>query len=179
MAALPPVLSSPIPPPAGQGPQIRFFRRTLLLPLGELAKAAQIRPAWQDVLDRARRVPDVEFAALSDIISMRKGENSLSYRTAPAPVPASQELIALASTVTPDYLNVMGIPLREERFFKCAIKCPFSQLPVPMLRFFSSVMSIAVRTKTPPLNAVRPLQRELRGAARIRRYMSPGPWSSL
>src|SRR5205823_6284234 len=28
-----------------------------------------------------------------------------------------------------------------------------------------SVMSIAVRTKTPPLNVLRPLQRELRGAA--------------
>jgi ABC-type antimicrobial peptide transport system permease subunit len=42
---------------------------------------------------------------------------------------------------------------------------PFAQVPVPLLRFFSSVMSIAVRTKTPPLGAVRPLQQELRGAA--------------
>ena len=68
------------------------------------------------MLDRARRVPDVEFAALSENNPMRKGENSLSYRTSPAPVPASQELIALASTVTPDYLKVMGIPPREGRF---------------------------------------------------------------
>jgi ABC-type antimicrobial peptide transport system permease subunit len=42
---------------------------------------------------------------------------------------------------------------------------PFAQVPMPMLRFFSSVMSIAVRTKTPPLNAVRPLQQELHGAS--------------
>jgi predicted permease len=197
---------------------------------GALANASQIRPAWQEVLDRARRVPDVEFAALSDIIPMREGENSLSYRTSPAPVPASQERIALASSVTPDYLKVMGIPLRAGRFLnehdgenselvvviddnlarhafggesavgrrlwipalgaapvqiagvvghvrhwglagddqsrvRDQIYYSFAQVPVPMLRFFSSVMSIAVRTKTPPLNAIRPLQQELRGAA--------------
>jgi len=42
---------------------------------------------------------------------------------------------------------------------------PFSQAPAPLLRFFSSVMSIAVRTKTPPLSVVEPLRFELRGAA--------------
>jgi predicted permease len=195
-----------------------------------LANASQIRPAWQDVLDRARRVPDVESATLSDIIPMREGENSLPYRTSSAPVPASQERIALASSVTPDYLKVMGIPLREGRFFnehdrenservvvidenlarhafggesavgrqlwipamgaapvqiagvvghvrhwglagddqsrvRDQMYYPFSQVPVPLLRLFSSVMSIAVRTKTPALNAIRPLQQELRGAA--------------
>jgi hypothetical protein len=33
----------------------------------------QIRAAWQDVLDRARRVPGVESVALADIIPMRVG----------------------------------------------------------------------------------------------------------
>jgi ABC-type antimicrobial peptide transport system permease subunit len=42
---------------------------------------------------------------------------------------------------------------------------PFAQVPAPLLRFFSSVMSIAVRTKTPPLTLVEPLRFELRGAA--------------
>ena len=42
---------------------------------------------------------------------------------------------------------------------------PFSQVPAPLLRFFSSVLSIAVRTKTPPLSMVEPLRFELRGAA--------------
>jgi len=50
----------------------------------------------------------VEFAALSDIIPMRDGENVLPYRTSPNPLPPNQELVALASSVTPDYLNVMG-----------------------------------------------------------------------
>jgi putative ABC transport system permease protein len=195
-----------------------------------LRNPAQIRAAWQDVLDRMRRVPDVEFAALADIIPMREGENSLPYRTTPAPVPPNQEPIALASTVTPDYLKVMGIPLRSGRFFnehdgaegepvividenlarhafggenavgrhlwiramgaaplqivgvvghvrhwglaaddrsrvRDQMYYPFSQVPAPLLRFFSSVMSIAARTKTPPLGLVEPLKFELRGAA--------------
>ena len=197
---------------------------------GALRDPARIRAAWQDVLDRARRLPQVESAALADIIPMREGENSVPYRTTPAPPPPNQEPIALASSVTPDYLNVMGIPLRAGRFFDdhdrldrepvvvidenlarhafgtenavgrplwvpafgaTAVRIvgvvghvrhwglagddqsrvrdqmyyPFAQVPAPMLRFFSSVMSIAVRTRTPPLNVVEPLRFELRGAA--------------
>ena len=43
---------------------------------------------------------------------------------------------------------------------------PFAQVPAPLLHFFSSVMSIAVRTTVPPLSLVQSLRRELRGAAR-------------
>jgi ABC-type antimicrobial peptide transport system permease subunit len=42
---------------------------------------------------------------------------------------------------------------------------PFAQVPVPLLHFFSSVMSITIRTRTSPLNIVEPLQRALRGAS--------------
>lgn len=194
-----------------------------------LQSSSQIRSAWQDVLDRARRLPEVEFATLADIIPMREGENSLPYRTTPAPLPPNREPIALASSVTPDYLKVMGIPLREGRFFnehdrdnsepvividetlarhafgredpvgrhlwlsamgnapvriigvvghvrhwglasddqsrvRDQMYYPFSQVSAPLLRFFSSVMSIAVRTKTPPLNVLEPLRFALRGA---------------
>jgi predicted permease len=82
-----------------------------------LDNPSQIRAAWQEVLDRARGVPGVEFAALADIIPMREGENVLPYRTTPNPLPPSQEPSALASSVTPDYLKVMGIPLLQGRFF--------------------------------------------------------------
>ena len=197
---------------------------------GVLANPPQIRAAWQDVLDQARRVPDVEFATLTDIVPMREGENSLFYRTTAAPLPHEQEPVALASCVTPDYLRVMGIPLREGRFLDehdrensepvvvvdenlarhafgqknvvgkrlwisamgtapvqivgvvghvrqwglagddrsrvhDQMYYPFSQVPAPLLHFFSSVMSIAVRTKTPPLTLVEPLRMELRGAS--------------
>jgi predicted permease len=73
--------------------------------------------AWQDVLDRARRVPHVEFAALADVNPMGEGQDVGPYRTTPNPLPPNEEPFALMSFVTPDYLNVMGIPLLEGRFF--------------------------------------------------------------
>jgi predicted permease len=84
---------------------------------GVLGNPVQIATAWQDVLDRARRVPGVESAALTDIVPMREGENSVPYSVTAAMPPLGQAPIALASSVTPDYLKVMGIPLRAGRFF--------------------------------------------------------------
>src|SRR6202140_5876937 len=40
---------------------------------GTLANPEQVRAAWQDILDRARRVSGVESVALADIIPMREG----------------------------------------------------------------------------------------------------------
>jgi predicted permease len=82
-----------------------------------LGNPEQVRAAWQDVLDRARRVPGVDSVALADIIPMREGENSLPYWTTATPPPPNHEPVALASCVSPDYLRVMGIPLRQGRFF--------------------------------------------------------------
>ena len=82
-----------------------------------LTNATEISAAWHDVLDRAGRVPGVEFAALTDIVPMRQGENALPYSITAAAPPEGQAPIALASSVTPDYLKVMGIPLRAGRFF--------------------------------------------------------------
>jgi predicted permease len=184
--------------------------------------------AWEDVLERARRLPDVESVALADIVPMREGENVGGYRTTANPVPPDQEPYALASSITPDYLNVMHIPLLQGRFFDehdrdgsapvvvidenlarhafgrkdvvgqhiwvswmggvpieiigvvghvrhwglagddqsrvhDQMYYPFAQVPGHLLHFFSSVMSIVIRTRTPPLVLVEPLQRELRG----------------
>jgi putative ABC transport system permease protein len=41
---------------------------------------------------------------------------------------------------------------------------PFAQVPDPLMRLFSSFMSLAVRTSILPLTVVEPLRRELRGA---------------
>jgi putative ABC transport system permease protein len=85
---------------------------------GVLGNAAQIPGAWRDVLDRARRIPGIESAALTDIVPMRVGENALPYWTTAAMPPRDQMPIALASSVTPDYVKVMGIPLHAGRFFE-------------------------------------------------------------
>ncbi len=42
---------------------------------------------------------------------------------------------------------------------------PFAQVPGSLLRLFSSFMSVAVRTRVPPLNVEESLRRALRGAA--------------
>ena len=48
---------------------------------------------------------------------MREGTNQIGYWTTPAVPEKHQMPLALAASVTPDYLKVMGIPLREGRFF--------------------------------------------------------------
>jgi predicted permease len=200
--------------------------RAALAP-GTLANTAQTRAAWQDVLDRARGVPGVQSVALTDIVPMREGLNEVGYWTTPAPPPPNQMPLALASCVTPDYWNVMGIPLLQGRLFdgqdrmgnepvvvidevlaqhafgrsepagkrlwiqgiglskvvgvvghvrhwglarddqaqvRDQIYYAFAQVPDPLMRLFSSFMSIAIRTSIPPLNIAEPLRRELRGA---------------
>jgi predicted permease len=197
---------------------------------GSAANPEQLRAAWQDVLDGAGRVPGVASVALADIIPMREGENSLGYWTTPTPPPPNKAPLALASAVTPDYLKVMGIPLRHGRFFnehdrmggqpvividenlarhafggtdvvgkrlwvqfigsgpvevvgvvghvrhwglaaddgsrvRDQMYYPFAQVPAPLLHFFSSIMSLTVRTTIPPMNIIEPLRHELRGAA--------------
>jgi hypothetical protein len=82
-----------------------------------LADPGRIRPAWQDVLERARRVPGVQSVAAVDTVPMREGNNQIGYWPSADVPPASKQPMALATCVTPEYLNVMGIPLDRGRFF--------------------------------------------------------------
>jgi predicted permease len=87
-----------------------------------LADPARIPAAWQEVIDRARRVPGVEAVTAVDIVPMREGNNMLGYwptgYRANLNMPVKEKLpMALASSATPEYLKVMGIPLLEGRFF--------------------------------------------------------------
>jgi predicted permease len=192
-----------------------------------LANTPRIRPAWDDALERARHIPGVEAAAAVDTIPMREGYNSLGYWTTPAEPPPDRQPLALATCVTPGYLKVMGIPLREGRFFteqdrqgaepvvviddslarhafggesaagkriwiqsmgpvqvigvvghvrhwglakddqsqlRDQFYYPFAQLPDALLRRWSELMSIAVRTNVAPLSVVEAMRREVRGA---------------
>ena len=82
-----------------------------------LANPGRTRAAWQDVLDRVRRVPGVQAVAMVDTVPMRQGNNQLGYWATAALPPRDRLPLALATSVTPDYLKVMGIPLRQGRFF--------------------------------------------------------------
>jgi predicted permease len=81
-----------------------------------LENPTKVRAAWEDVLDRARRVPGVQSVALADVVPMRVGEDSVGYWATPVQPPPDQTPLALTSIVTPDYLDVMGIRLRQGRF---------------------------------------------------------------
>ena len=84
---------------------------------GSSLKPRQARAAWQELMESMRRVPGVQSVALTDIVPMREGENVLGYRATATPPPPNQEAEALASAVTPDYLQVMRLPLLRGRFF--------------------------------------------------------------
>jgi predicted permease len=197
---------------------------------GVLADSGRIRAAWQDVLERSQRVPGVESVAIVDTFPMREGFNAMGYwPTADVP-PENKQPQALATSVSPEYLNVMGIPLRQGRLFngqdrmgtelvvvidevlaqqafggqsaigkrlwmpdmgygpfvvvgvvghvrhwglagddqaqvRAQFYYPFRQLPDKLLRRWSELMSIVVRTNVAPLSEVRSLKLELRGAA--------------
>jgi predicted permease len=203
----------------------------MALPSSVLENPARTRAAWQDLMDRARRLPGVESIAAVDTVPMRPGNNQLGYWTNAAIPPDNKQPVTLATTVTPDYLKVMGIPLREGRFFndddrlghkpvividdvlarhaygeasavgrqlwvpgmgtdpfevigvvghvrhwglanddrarvRDQLYYPFAQVPDSLLRRWSELMSIAVRTSVPPSTVLGALRREASAAAR-------------
>jgi predicted permease len=192
---------------------------------------ARIRADWQDILDRARALLGVRSVAMVDTVPMREGNNQLGYWTSSALPPRTELPLSLASSVTPDYLDVMGIELRAGRFFdvndrmdsqpvividevlarrafgdswavgrqlwipdmgpapqqvigvvahvrywgvadddpaqvRAQFYYPFAQVPDLLLRRWSEVMSVAVRTENAPLGIVEPLRRAIRTTAR-------------
>ena len=195
-----------------------------------LSNPTKARAAWQALMENMQSVPAVQSIALTDIVPMREGENVLDYSATAMLPPPNQRAGALASAVTPNYLEVMRLPLVRGRFFdendrvgstqvvvidanfarhafghenpvgkklwipamgaepvqvigvvghvrhwglaaddvsKVQDQCyyPLAQVPDKLVRLFSSVISVVVRTKVPPLNVVGALQRKARGAA--------------
>jgi predicted permease len=82
-----------------------------------LVDPAKTRAAWKDVLKRARGVASVQSIAMVDTFPMREGDNEQAYSTSAEAVPTNKLPFALLTSVSPDYLKVMGIPLRRGRFF--------------------------------------------------------------
>jgi predicted permease len=81
-----------------------------------LADPGRILPAWEDVLERARQVPGVEAVAMADTVPMREGYNfSGFWPTADVP-PKNRQMMAITTSVSPDYLKVMGMKLLAGRF---------------------------------------------------------------
>lgn len=81
-----------------------------------LKDPAKTRAAWQEAIENVRNVPGVEWVAIVDTVPMREGNNQIPYYTTPAKPPADQQQLVLANSVTPDYVNVMRLPLLRGRF---------------------------------------------------------------
>jgi len=82
-----------------------------------LQNPARTRAAWQDILARMRAVPGVEAVSMVDTVPMREGNNPIGYWTTSDLPPADKQPLVMANSVTPEYLKVTGIHLREGRFF--------------------------------------------------------------
>ena len=82
-----------------------------------LSQPDRARAEWDDVLRRTRQLPGVASVAIVDTVPMRSGHNENTYWTDAALPPESQMPVAISTCVTPDYLSVMGIPLKSGRFF--------------------------------------------------------------
>jgi predicted permease len=190
----------------------------------------QTRAAWLDLLDRVRQVPGVTAVAMVDTVPMRAGNNQIGYRLSAAPVPDNQQPVALATSVTADYLAVTKLPLRQGRFItdqdrltaqsvvvidevmarqafgrqdplgkqvwinlgadpatvvgvvghvrhwglagddrsqvRAQLYYPFAQVPDALVRRWSDLMSIAVRTDGDPAGVIAPLRRAVLGDTR-------------
>jgi predicted permease len=81
-----------------------------------LADPARILPAWQGVLERARRVPGVEAVATVDTVPMREGYNTSGFWPTAGVPPKNRQMVAITTSVSPAYLKVMGLRLLAGRF---------------------------------------------------------------
>jgi len=195
-----------------------------------LVDPGRTRATWTEVLARVHRVPGVQAVAMVDTVPMRNGNNQLGYWTSASLPPRNELPLALATSVTPEYLDTMRLPLRQGRFFddhdrlgsepvividevlakrafadqsavgrrlwipdmgdgplrvvgvvahvrhwglagdddarvRAQVYYPFAQVPDQLMRRWSELMSIAVRSSVGPLTIVEQLRNEIRGAA--------------
>jgi predicted permease len=77
-----------------------------------------IRLAFQQLLGRVAAIPGVQSAALTTLVPLGMNDTEIPYWPGTGPQPSQDRTTsAMFSIVTPDYLNVMRIPLRRGRFF--------------------------------------------------------------
>jgi predicted permease len=83
-----------------------------------LASPAGIRLAYRELLDRVASIPGVQSASMTTLIPLSGDDSEIFFWPGKGPQPPpDQTPSALFYIVTSDYLRVMGIPLKEGRFF--------------------------------------------------------------
>ena len=83
-----------------------------------MASPAAIRLAYQQMLDRVASIPGVQSASITSLIPLGDSDSEMSFWLGRELQPPQDQMSsALFYIGTSDYLRVMGIPLREGRFF--------------------------------------------------------------
>jgi predicted permease len=82
------------------------------------ATPAATRAAWQQLLQRIRQIPGVQAAEVTNIVPLDGADNGGPFWIGNTQPPSLQEAPrALYFWTGPDYLQAMGIPLLQGRFF--------------------------------------------------------------
>jgi predicted permease len=78
---------------------------------------ADIRLAYQQLLDRVSGIPGVQSAAITSLVPL-SGDSEIPFWLGKGPQPPQDQMAStLIYIATPGYLRAMGIPLKEGRFF--------------------------------------------------------------
>jgi hypothetical protein len=76
--------------------------------------------------------------------------------------PTGPDVVRVVGVV--GHVRHWGLAGDDQSHLRAQFYYPFAQVPYPLLRRWSELMSIAVRTTISPMNALGPLRREVRGA---------------
>ena len=83
-----------------------------------MASPAAIRLAYQQLLERVASIPGVQSASIASLIPLSDSDNEINFWPGRGPQPPQDQMSSAMFYIgTPDHLRVMGIPLREGRFF--------------------------------------------------------------
>jgi predicted permease len=83
-----------------------------------MASPTGVRLAYQQMLDRVAGIPGIRSAAICSLLPLGDSDSEISYWLgAPTQPPQDQMSMAVSNITTPDYFQVMGIPLLSGRFF--------------------------------------------------------------
>ncbi|MGH9416927.1 MAG: ADOP family duplicated permease [Terriglobales bacterium] len=81
----------------------------VMLPATELSNPARAHAAWNEMRRRLRAIPGVTAAAIVDTVPLRQGNDVIPYWTGATKPPDAAQPNALATTVSPQYFQTMGI----------------------------------------------------------------------
>jgi predicted permease len=82
-----------------------------------LNNPAQMRAAWEQIVERVRNTPGVQAATLDSLVPLDGTSQEIAFWTSAETTAPKNAAMTWSYTPTPDYLRTMKIPLLRGRFF--------------------------------------------------------------